>query len=82
MRTTIDAAGRMVIPKRLRMDIGMLPGEVEVEIDGAGIRITPIVSVTDVDQLDREDGRWVLPEGPASEWTAEQWREFRLADQR
>lgn len=40
MLTTIDSAGRVVIPKSLREQAGLTPGsEVRVEIDGAGIRI-------------------------------------------
>jgi AbrB family looped-hinge helix DNA binding protein len=36
MRTTIDAAGRMVVPKPLREELGFAPGtELEVEaVDG------------------------------------------------
>ena len=40
MITTIDAAGRVVIPKVLRELAGLVPGaELNVEIDGAGLRI-------------------------------------------
>ena len=40
MLTTIDAAGRIVIPKSLREQAGLTPGsEVRVELDGAGIHI-------------------------------------------
>ena len=36
MRTTIDAAGRLVVPKRLRDELGLVAGtEVEIEaVDG------------------------------------------------
>jgi AbrB family looped-hinge helix DNA binding protein len=36
MRTTIDAAGRLVVPKRLRDELGFTPGtELELEaVDG------------------------------------------------
>jgi AbrB family looped-hinge helix DNA binding protein len=45
MRATIDKAGRLVIPSVLRNRIGLARGgEVEIEIDGAGIRIEPISS--------------------------------------
>jgi AbrB family looped-hinge helix DNA binding protein len=40
MRTTIDAAGRIVIPKSLREQAGLAPGvEVHVQLDGSGIHI-------------------------------------------
>ena len=39
MRATIDAAGRVVVPKQMRMDVGMVAGEVEIEVHGAGIRL-------------------------------------------
>jgi len=43
MRTTIDKAGRLVIPRPLRDRIGLAGGgEVEVELDGAAIRIQPV----------------------------------------
>ena len=44
MRTTIDKAGRLVIPRSLRDRIGLTGGgEVEVELDGAAVRIEPVV---------------------------------------
>jgi AbrB family looped-hinge helix DNA binding protein len=42
MRTTIDKAGRVVIPKEMRERIGLRPGEVDVHVDGAGLRIEPV----------------------------------------
>ncbi len=44
MKTTMDKAGRLVIPRAFRDRIGLINGgEVEVELDGAGIRIEPVV---------------------------------------
>lgn len=52
MRTTIDRAGRVVIPRSLRNRIGLAGGgEVEIALDGAAIRIEPVVGTTL-----REDG--------------------------
>jgi AbrB family looped-hinge helix DNA binding protein len=52
MRTTIDRAGRVVIPRSLRDRIGLAGGgEVEIALDGAAIRIEPVAGA----QL-REDG--------------------------
>jgi len=43
MRTTIDKAGRLVIPRVLRDRIGLAEGgEVELELDGAAVRIEPV----------------------------------------
>lgn len=43
MRTTIDKAGRLVIPRSLRDRIGLAGGgEVELELDGAAVRIEPV----------------------------------------
>jgi len=43
MRTTIDRAGRLVIPRLLRDRVGLSGGgEVELELDGAAIRIEPV----------------------------------------
>ena len=57
MKTTIDAAGRLVIPKGLRAQIGMQPGPVNIEVDGSGIRIEPISG----EGLVEKDGLWVIP---------------------
>ncbi len=49
----------MVIPKRLREDVGLLPGQVEVSTDGTGVRIEPMAG----DSLGRRGGRLVIPAG-------------------
>jgi len=77
MRTTIDNAGRLVIPKSLREQSGITSGEVEVSLDGAAIRIEGVV----VDNLVEEDGLLLLP-GGGPELDADAVRELRLADQR
>lgn len=42
MKTTIDNAGRIVIPKRMRLDLGLRGGEeVELSVTGDRIEITP-----------------------------------------
>jgi AbrB family looped-hinge helix DNA binding protein len=77
MRATIDQAGRLVIPKVLREIVGLVPGEVEVSADGAGLHIEPLAD----DLLDDEDGLLVIP---ASDVTVgdEFVRTLRNADQR
>ncbi len=58
MRTTIDKAGRLVIPRSLRNRIGLGGGgEVELELDGAGIRIAPLAG----GELREEGGLLVIP---------------------
>ena len=47
----------MVIPKPLRDGIGLVPGEVEMTIDGNGIRIEPLV----LEGLVEQDGRLLIP---------------------
>jgi AbrB family looped-hinge helix DNA binding protein len=56
MRTTIDKAGRLVIPRALRNRLGLTAGgEVDIEVDGAAIRIEPVVG----GEL-RDDGELLL----------------------
>jgi len=58
MRTTIDKAGRLVIPRRLRDRIGLANGgEVEIELDGAAIRLEPVPGT----ELRREGEFLVIP---------------------
>lgn len=57
MSGAIDSAGRVVIPKHLRDELGFVPGPVEIERDGAGVRIVPVVAST----LERVDDRLVIP---------------------
>jgi AbrB family looped-hinge helix DNA binding protein len=77
MRTTIDRAGRLVVPKALREQVGMVEGEVEVTVDGAALRIEPIATA----ELVEENGRLFLPRTGVAV-TIEEIRELRLADQR
>lgn len=57
MRATIDKAGRLVIPKPLRDELGLRPGEVEVIADGASLR----VQIPAGDLVEERDGRLVIP---------------------
>jgi AbrB family looped-hinge helix DNA binding protein len=42
METTIDAAGRIVVPKPLRDALGLLPGtKLDVSAYGSGIQLVP-----------------------------------------
>ncbi len=58
MRTTIDKAGRLVIPRSLRNRIGLVGGdEVELELDGSAIRIEPVAG----SELREEAGLLFIP---------------------
>lgn len=66
-----------MIPKSLREQSGIVPGEVEISLDGAAIRIESVAA----DDLVEEDGLLLLPSG-GPELDADAVRELRLADQR
>ena len=77
MRSTIDKAGRLVIPKTLRDSLGLVPGEVEITPDGAGLHIEPLAD----DRLEDEDGLLVIPAAGATV-SDNLVRTLRDADQR
>ena len=77
MRATIDKAGRLVIPKPLRDHVGLVPGEVEVIADGAGLRVEPLAG----DELAEENGRLVIP-AAGSQINDDTVRALRDASQR
>ncbi|MCB1289726.1 MAG: AbrB/MazE/SpoVT family DNA-binding domain-containing protein [Mycobacterium sp.] len=77
MRTTIDKAGRLVVPKALREQVGIGAGEVEITVEGAAIRIESVAA----DDLVEADGLLLLPTGGAG-LDEDAVREMRLADQR
>lgn len=74
MRTTIDAAGRVVVPKPLRDAIGLRAGQ-ELEISAADGRLELEVAPTPM-HLERRGGRLVaVPEHELPALTTEQVRE-------
>ena len=77
MRTTIDKAGRLVVPKVLRDRLGLHSGEVEITADGASLRVEPVFD----DSLVEKDGRLVVPTSHVTV-TEELVRELRDADQK
>ena len=62
MRSTIDKAGRLVIPKVLRDQLGLRPGEVELTAEGAGLRVVAVHE----DTLVEVDGWLVIPASGSS----------------
>ncbi|MFT4051978.1 MAG: AbrB/MazE/SpoVT family DNA-binding domain-containing protein [Microbacterium sp.] len=77
MRTTMDKAGRIVIPAAIRERLGMVPGPVDVHISGTGIQI----EIPATGELVEKDGILVIP-ASGTPLTVEMVRELRLADQR
>ena len=53
MRTTIDGAGRLVVPKALRDRLGLVGGSrVEITETPHGLSIVPLVEGPEVDERD------------------------------
>jgi AbrB family looped-hinge helix DNA binding protein len=77
MKASIDSAGRLVIPKVLRDRLGLTQGEVEVEADGADLRVRPAAD----DVLEEQDG-WLVVPAAGHRITDEDVRDLRDADQR
>ncbi|WP_256209370.1 MULTISPECIES: AbrB/MazE/SpoVT family DNA-binding domain-containing protein [unclassified Microbacterium] len=77
MKATMDKAGRIVIPATLRERVGLVPGPVDLVLDGNGIRI----EIEAPDNLVEKDGRLVV-RSSGSTLTPDDVRELRLADQR
>lgn len=77
MRTTIDSAGRLVIPKQLRDLLGLRAGEVDVVADGTALRVEAVAG----DDLEERGGRLVIPAG-GPVVTDEDVRSLRDADRR
>ncbi len=61
MQTTIDKAGRLVIPKSLRDELGLQPGVVEVHAEGTAIKVELLAG----DSFEERDGRLVIPSSGA-----------------
>jgi len=58
METTIDAVGRIVVPKQLRDSLGMQPGTiVDVSAYGAGLQVLPAGRTARIVQV---EGRTVV----------------------
>lgn len=73
MRTTIDAAGRIVVPKSLRDALGLTPGQdLDVEVTDGRLEIQ--VPPTPMRLEPRGDVMVAVPKEPLPELTAEDVR--------
>jgi AbrB family looped-hinge helix DNA binding protein len=58
---TLDKAGRVVIPKALRDELRISPGDaLSLEFDGDGVTLRPVRSAS---ALRKENGIWVFRSG-------------------
>jgi AbrB family looped-hinge helix DNA binding protein len=74
MKATIDAAGRIVVPKALRQALGLKPGQ-PLEIRAGEGRLEIEVASTPMKLKKRGKGLVAVPERKLPELTAEQVRE-------
>lgn len=77
MRSTIDKAGRVIIPAAVRAHLGLVPGPVDIVVEGTGVRIEVVAP----DNLEMRGGRMMIT-ADAPALSADDIRELRLADQR
>lgn len=74
----MDRAGRVVIPREIRRQVGLVAGDVEIEAVGSEVRIAPIESK----DLVRRGDYLFLPDHEDTTWTDDDVRALRSADQR
>jgi AbrB family looped-hinge helix DNA binding protein len=74
MKTTIDAAGRIVVPKALRQALGLKPGQ-PMEIRAGDGRLEIEIAPTPMQLRKRGKGMVAVPADPLPPLTAEQVRE-------
>lgn len=74
----MDEAGRVVVPRALRERLGLVAGPVELEVDGSGLHLSPVIAD---DPLVHLDGRLVIAPG-GSLLVGDDVRALRDADRR
>lgn len=74
MKTALDAAGRIVIPKPLRQALGLKPGQ-ELEIRAGDGRLEIEVAATPMRLQKRGKGMVAVPQGKLPSLTADEVRE-------
>jgi AbrB family looped-hinge helix DNA binding protein len=70
MRTTIDAAGRIVVPKRLRDEMGLQPGQI-LELEVCDGRLQVEIAPVDIRLEKRRHGPVAVPEQQIPTLTAD-----------
>ncbi|HWT94341.1 MAG TPA: AbrB/MazE/SpoVT family DNA-binding domain-containing protein [Solirubrobacteraceae bacterium] len=75
MRTTIDAAGRIVVPKTLRDQLGFAPGT-ELEVDAVDGRLEVVVPSRVRVERGPHGVRLVAGDEPATPLTADEVRDL------
>ena len=74
MKATIDAAGRIVVPKALRLALGLKPGQA-LDIRAGDGRLEIEIAPTPVQLVKRGKGVVAVPEGELPSLTADMVRE-------
>lgn len=74
MRTTIDSAGRIVVPKSLRDALGLLPGQ-PLEVRAGDGRLEIEIAATPMKLQKRGKGVVAVPEKDLPPLTADQVRQ-------
>jgi AbrB family looped-hinge helix DNA binding protein len=74
MKTTIDTAGRIVVPKPLRQALGLTPGQ-SLEIRAGDGRLEIEIAATPVSLKKRGKGLVAVPDKALPPLTAEEVRE-------
>lgn len=74
MKSTIDAAGRIVVPKALRQVLGLKPGQ-PLEIRAGDGRLEIEIAATPMRLMKRGKGVVAVPDTPLPPLTAEQVRD-------
>jgi len=74
MKTTLDAAGRIVVPKALRLALGLRPGQ-PLEIRAGDGRLEIEITPTPLQLKKRGKGVVAVPERELPALTAEQVRD-------